>query len=57
MDSLAKQNGAKARKSTQKRTNMSLGLNAAAKDALSNWECPGYKCEKIIGQGSYGSVA
>jgi len=45
---LAKQEGTKARKST-KRAGQSLGLNPQAKDAFSNWECPGYKCEKLIG--------
>ena len=46
---LSKQNGSKAKKSTNKRTNQSLGFNASGKDALGDWECPGYKCEKLIG--------
>jgi hypothetical protein len=57
MEMLAKQNGTKSRKSTNKRANQSLGINGPGKDALGDWECPGYKCEKLIGQGSYGSVA
>lgn len=34
-----------------------MGINAD-KSKLKDWDCgPGYKCEKILGQGSYGSVA
>ena len=48
----------KQRKSiTSKRAAGSLGLNSD-KNKLKDWDCgPGYKCEKILGQGSYGSVA
>ena len=52
------QEQAKARKSTSKRGSNSLGLNLGSKDSFKDWECgPGYKCEKLLGQGSYGSVA
>jgi hypothetical protein len=57
MQMLTIQNGTKAKKTTNKRANQSLGINRVGKDALGDWECPGYKCEKLIGQGSYGSVA
>lgn len=48
----------KSRKTaTSKRSGASLGLNSD-KSKLKDWDCgPGYKCEKILGQGSYGSVA
>ena len=42
---------------TNKRAAGSLGLNSD-KSKLKDWDCgPGYTCEKILGQGSYGSVA
>jgi len=51
-------NNGKARKSNaSKRGGGSLGLNFS-KDNFKDWDCgPGYKCEKLLGQGSYGSVA
>lgn len=45
------------RRSTSKRATGSLGLNTD-KNKLKDWDCgPGYTVEKILGQGSYGTVA